>query len=56
MKRGTFGKFSWICDKATQVFVFGKSFTLVRDRGRIVLITFRQRILHRAGVMTAEVK
>ena len=51
MKRGTFGRFSWICDATTQVFVLGKSFTLVRDRGQIVLITFGQRILHRAGVM-----
>lgn len=55
-KRGTFGRFSWICDATTQVFVLGKSFTLIRDRGQIVLVTFRQRILHRAGVMSEGVR
>lgn len=51
MKHGKFGRVSWCLDATTQVFVLGKSFTLVRDRGQIVLITFRQRILRRAGVM-----
>ncbi len=54
IRRGTIGKFSWHCDADTQVFVLGKLATMVRDRGHVVLITLKQRIIYRSGVMSAQ--